>query len=106
MNKNRSWAIKVSMATYDEILRSAGLSKFQLKVSNPGMAEDAHTGDTFYLIKPATTDESTPPDIATTTLVSLGGLSSPNKLLFDFVLSIVVMTIFRHSYIIEINKYK
>jgi hypothetical protein len=33
-------------------------------------------------------------------------LSSPNKLLFDFVLSIVVMTIFRHSYIIEINKYK
>jgi len=63
MNKNRSWAIKVSMATYDEILRSAGLSKFQLKVSNPGMAEDAHTGDTFYLIKPATTDKHSKPGI-------------------------------------------
>jgi hypothetical protein len=63
MNKNRSWAIKVSMATYDEILRSGGLSTFQLKTSNAGMTETAQVGDTFYLIKPATTDKHSKPGI-------------------------------------------
>jgi hypothetical protein len=33
-------------------------------------------------------------------------LSNPNKLLLDFVLSKVVIVIFRNYYIIEINKYK
>lgn len=63
MNKNRSWAIKVSMATYDEILQSGEPSTIRLRISNARMTETAHAGDSFYLIKPETTDKHSKPGI-------------------------------------------
>ena len=63
MSKNRSWAIKVSMATYDEIIRTRGRNIFQVSISNAITAEHALPGDTFHLIKPETKDKHTKPGI-------------------------------------------
>ena len=59
MKQNRSWAVKVSMALYDEIIRSRGSPTFQITISNARIPEPALPGDTFYLIKPETEDKHT-----------------------------------------------
>ena len=57
MSKNQSWAVRVSMATYDEVISHRRPPAFQISISNIKISEDVGYGDIFYLIKPETEDK-------------------------------------------------